>query len=125
MFRYHTKHLPFYLVAGLLLTTATATADITTGLEVQYAFDNATTEADLGFNSVTSVNDSISGTGTLTQVAGPGGSVGNAANFGTGSDTRHIDVAGKSSPDAGSFTFAAWIKALTGVGPSIASGNHV
>ena len=85
-------------------------AGITSDLEVHYQFASAATEADLGYNSISGVNDGLGGTGTLAQVTGPGILIPYAADFGTAADTRHIDVIGKSSPGEGDYTFAAWVK---------------
>ena len=114
MFGYLAKGLPILVAAGLVLTGGTAMADITTGLEVHYQFADDTTEADLGYNSVTALNDGLGGTGTLTQVAGPGGLIPDGASFGTVADSRHIAVAGKSNIGEGSFTLSAWVNTDNG-----------
>ena len=108
MLEFLKKSLPILVVAALVLSGTTAVADIITDLEVHYTFDDDTMEADLGYNAVTAVNDNLDGSGALTQVAGPGGSIPSAASFGTAADTRHIESAGKSYIGEGSYTFAAW-----------------
>ncbi len=110
MLEFLRKSLPILVVAALVLGGTTAVADILTDLEVHYTFDNGASEADLGHNAVTAVNDNLDGSGALTQVAGPGGSIPNAASFGDTSVTRHIESAGKSDIGTGSYTFAAWFK---------------
>lgn len=87
-----------------------AQADITTGLVTHYEFNDDTTEADLGFNSLTTVNDSLTGTGTLSQVAGPGGSLTSGADFGNTSSDRRIVVAGAPDIADGDVSYSAWFK---------------
>ena len=102
-------------MVGVIAMAGVANADIASNLVTHYEFNDNTTEADLGYNSVTTVNDTLDGTGTLTQVAGPGGSITNAGNFGTGAQTKNIFVGGGPYVGTtGSVTISTWFT-MTGV----------
>ena len=110
MLEFLKKSLPILVVAALVLSGTTAVADIITGLEVHYTFGNA---GNLAANAGSGGDGAVvaDGAGTLTQVAGPGGSITNAADFGSAAQDRHIDVNGaKSNIGDGSYTFSAWFK---------------
>ena len=74
MLEFLRKSLPILVVAALVLSGTTAVADIISDLEVHYTFADA---GNLAANAGTGADGTIvaDGAGTLTQVAGPGGSI--------------------------------------------------
>jgi hypothetical protein len=90
-------------VAGLVFVLAPAAqADILTGLEFHYEFENAT---NFGENSA-GADGTV--TGTITAAPGPPG-FGQAGNFGGEHDANLITPAAWTSPGTGPFTYAAWV----------------
>ena len=79
-----------------------AQADIITGLEFHYEFENAANFAENSAGADGTV------TGTITAATGPDG-FGQAGNFGGEYDANLITPAAWTSPGTGGFTFAAWV----------------
>ena len=106
-----TRMMVIVAMIGVIGLAGVANGDITSNLVTHYEFNDNTSEATLGYNSVTLTNDTLQGTvGTLTQTTGPGGSITNAGNFGTsvGIDSRNILVGGGPVVGTGSVTMSTW-----------------
>ena len=106
------KALMIAMMIGVIGMAGVANADIATGLTTHYEFNVDTLETDLGYNSKTASTDALGGTGTLTQTAGPGGSITNGATFpATG---RYIVVGAGPAVGNGDVSYTAWFNTNNG-----------